>query len=189
MTHPPDPKRAAQLTLLAIAAAGSSAVLWRASPDDGGDRGPAALSRAYYLDDAELIGTDIDGSILYRVQANEASQAIDDESIEMTDVRMLYEPAADIPWKLRANRGRIPPDGNIISLEGDVVVTSRRAEGPTTIIRTTHMDVDPAARLASTDQPVEIEYDGRIVNATGMNAELETNRLDLLSNVNGKFTP
>ena len=41
----------------------------------------------------------------------------------------------------------------------------------------------------TTDEPVELEFDGRVINATGMQANLETNELKLLADVNGKFMP
>ncbi|NOR20879.1 MAG: hypothetical protein GQ538_12415, partial [Xanthomonadales bacterium] len=51
------------------------------------------------------------------------------------------------------------------------------------------LSIDPATRQATTQQKVVIEYNGRELNATGMNADFEANQLDLLSNVNGKFSP
>jgi LPS export ABC transporter protein LptC len=152
-----------------------------------------------------------DGNILYRVTAAEAAQSLDDESIRMTDVHLIYEPASDIPWDMVADTGRIPPDGNIIQLEGRVLAVSRDGNESATTIRTSYLEVDPERRTANTEarvivefdkrkvnatglqadleRNVIVEFDKRKVNATGLQADLERNKFKLLSNVNGKFFP
>ncbi len=147
------------------------------------------LSLAYYLDQAELIGTGPDGKILYQVWTQRASQSIDDSGIELDKVRMLYGPPMEMAWELKSKTGRIPADASVIELRGDVVAISATEGTSPTIIRTQRLDIDPATRQASTKNKVELEFDGRIINATGMHANFETNEIKLLSNVNGKFTP
>ena len=124
-----------------------------------------------------------------RVTAAEAAQSLDDESIRMTDVHLIYEPASDIPWDMVADTGRIPPDGNIIQLEGRVLAVSRDGNESATTIRTSYLEVDPERRTANTEARVIIEFDKRKVNATGLQADLKRNKFNLLSNVNGKFFP
>ncbi|MEE8236329.1 MAG: LPS export ABC transporter periplasmic protein LptC, partial [Gammaproteobacteria bacterium] len=85
--------------------------------------------------------------------------------------------------------GRIPPDGNIIQLEGRVLAVSRDGNESATTIRTSYLEVDPERRTANTEARVIIEFDKRKVNATGLQADLERNKFKLLSNVNGKFFP
>ena len=48
----------------------------------------------------------------------------------MEDIAVQYEPAAEVPWELTADRGRVPPGGTLIILTGEVVArTPTAAEG------------------------------------------------------------
>ena len=51
------------------------------------------------------------------------------------------------------------------------------------------LDIDPGAYKAETDTRVQIRIGSRSLTATGMLALLQENRLELKSNVSGKFVP
>ena len=186
--YTPDPRNITRLVLL-LAGAGISSLMLMETEDTDKKKSKPELSLAYYLDQAELIGTGPDGNILYQVWTKRAAQTLGDESVNMEEVRMVYGPPDGLPWELSANNGRIPGDASIIELSGNVVASSGRTRQDTTTIRTDNLSIDPATRQATTQQKVVIEYDGRELNATGMQADFEANRLNLLSNVNGKFAP
>ena len=186
--YTPEPRNFIRLVLLAAGATISSLMLVNTWTTEEKQSKPE-LSLAYYLDKAELVGTGPDGKILYQVWTHRAQQTMGDESINMDDVRMVYGPTDGLPWKLEANKGKIPADASTIELSGNVIATSGRSKADTTTIRTDKLSIDPATRQATTQQKVVIEYNGRELNATGMNADFEANQLDLLSNVNGKFAP
>ena len=57
------------------------------------------------------------------------------------------------------------------------------------ILRTERLDIEPDTRNAMTTEDVTLEFEGRQIDATGMQANFETNSLKLLSNVNGRFLP
>ena len=177
------------LTLLALlfGAVASGFVLMRSDPDQAKVDSAPRLGIGYYMNEAELFGTGDDGRVLYRVSARTASQSFDDGVIDMEEVRVIYDPLADIPWQLTAVSGRIPVDSNIIQLTGDVVAeTMDDGEDPTTI-RTDYLELDAETFIASTQHKVAIDKSGNRVFATGMRAYLKEDRLELVSNVNGKF--
>jgi LPS export ABC transporter protein LptC len=178
-----------KLGLLFIGATASAVLLFKADPEpDAGDSVPR-LSIAFYLNQAQLIGTGKDGKILYRVNTASAKQNLEDSSVDMNDVYMTYEPAGNIPWNLAADSGRIPPDGKFIELSGRVIAISQTAVDPATIIRTTQLEVEPETSIARSEHQVIVEREGEQVNGTGLEADLKTNHIQLLSNVNGKFSP
>jgi LPS export ABC transporter protein LptC len=174
---------------LLVGATISGIVLIRSRPVTSEAATATNLGVAYYLKKAELTGMGKDGKVLYRVTADEAAQRLDDESIGLTDVHLIYDPASDIPWDMVADTGRIPSGGNIIHLEGRVLAVSREGDESATTIRTNYLEVDPDRRTANTEARVVIEFDEQRVNATGLQADLERNKFKLLSNVNGKFFP
>lgn len=177
------------LTALLIGAVASGVLLFRSGPEEPADEQGPRLGIGYFMTDARLVGTGEDGRALYRVSAANASQNLADGAVEMEEVRMIYDPLADIPWDVRADAGRMPPDGNIIELEGNVVATTREGDRAPTTIRTDYLEMDPETFVAQTSRKVTVEYEGRNVYATGMRLYLRDDRLQLISNVNGKFVP
>lgn len=184
----PELRNVVTLTLLLTGALVSSYVVIDGWENEERQEKPE-LSLAYYLDSAELIGTGPDGKILYQVWTKSAAQSVGDNSIQLNDVEMRYRPPNGLAWELNSRRGRIPADADTIELIDNVVARSRDTDKNFTTITTSRLDINPATRLATTDQPVSIDYNGRKINATGMRANFEKNQLSLLSNVNGKFLP
>ncbi len=183
LTHP------LTLFLLALGAVGSAILLLRnTSGDDEPETGPR-LSIGYYMNQAQLSGTGEDGRILYRASAAVAAQDLEDGTVNLTDVHLTYDPVTDIPWVLNAKNGRIPRDGTIIELEGNVVAqTSEEGEDPMTI-RTDYLELDTETYIADTQHKVAIDYTGNRVFAVGMRAYLKEDRMQLHSDVHGKFFP
>jgi LPS export ABC transporter protein LptC len=188
MINLPEPRAILSLVFLLAGAAASIYISSQPWDERETERRPE-LSLAYYLDQAELIGTGEDGEILYQVSTRRAAQRPDDETIEMDQVHMIYGAPTALPWELNADSGRIPADASVIELIGNVVAISSEEGKAPTIIRTQRLDIDPMTRQASTNEKVQLEFGDRILNATGMEANFETNKLDLLADVNGKFAP
>jgi LPS export ABC transporter protein LptC len=188
-----------RLALLVVAAVASTWLVFR-------DRAPEAkapdsprLGLGYYVRDARLTGSGPDGRILYRVSAAAAEQALADGTITMQDVAVDYEPAAQVPWKLRAERGQIPPDRNIIELSGEVTAmtdvspaaagSGDRSSAAPLQIRTDYLELDPEAYVARTERPVAVERDRDTLRARGMRVYLKQDRLQFSSEVRGRFLP
>ena len=191
-----------RFTLLLGGALLTSFILFRnPSTDDATPAGPR-LGFGYYVKEAKLTGTGPDGQILYRVTTTAAEQGLADGTITMRDVTVDYEPTAQVPWKLRADRGRIPPDRNIIELVGDVVATTEatavspadaaakgRASTAPLLIRTDYLELDPEAYIARTERFVAVERDRDTLLARGMRVYLKQDRLQFNAEVRGRFLP
>ena len=65
---------------------------------------------------------------------------------------------------------------------------SRPADGPQTWIRTEYLELDPAAYLASTDRGVTVERARDRLTARAMRFYLKQDRLQLDTDVQGRFT-
>lgn len=177
------------LIILTICAVSSGALLMRNTSEDVETISPPRLSIGYYMNDAELIGTGDSGKILYRLRTTNASQNFESGVVNMRDVHVIYEPEAAIPWDLRADTGEIPPSANIIRLTGNVVATTQDDNDSRMTIRTNFLELDTETYIANTPRKVTIDYLQHRVFATGMRAYFKEDRLQLLSDVNGKFLP
>jgi lipopolysaccharide export system protein LptC len=187
---------------LAVLLAGALATTWLvfSSPSTEVEESPGPrLGLGYYVQDARLTGSGPDGRILYRVSAAAAEQLLADGTITMRDVAVDYEPAAQVPWKLRADRGQIPPDRNIIELAGDVTAATTvgrpttgvrgRSSAAPLLIRTDYLELDPEAYVARTERMVAVERDRDTLRARGMRVYLKQDRLQFNSEVRGRFLP
>ena len=184
----PNPRTIGTFVLL-IAAALISSVVFNRSQQPVNETLSDQLSLAYYLDSAELSGTDSNGEMLYQVWTDHASQVTEDDSITMRKVRMIYTPNGPQAWNLVANSGRIPADASVIELNGNVVVKSGQTNIAATTIRSQHLVLNPATRKAQTQESVVVNYNGQNINATGLKADLKNNRLQLLADIHGSFAP
>jgi len=175
------------LLLIAAIASGMLVLSTDTKEEDRTER--PRLGLGYYMNDAELVGTGPDGRTLYRVKTNSATQLPDQDVIELDSVRVNYDPATEIPWTLRAKKGQILSDRNIIQLTGDVIAATQNEAEEQVLITTEYLELNTETYIADTDKDVTIEYTNNQVDATGMRAFLKEDRVQLLSNVNGSFNP
>jgi LPS export ABC transporter protein LptC len=179
-------RTAVLIAVLAVAAA-ASWYLTRQNRDAATQQSQNIVNRGYYLKSARILGTGPDGTLLYEIKADRAEQKAD-ESIEFTDVSVRYSPQSDVPWTLSADSAIIGQDRQQVILQGNVLaVSSKGFSGDETEIETQYLEQNPETYVAETDDRVHIRIGSRSLSATGMLASLKENRLQLRSNVSGKF--
>jgi len=143
----------------------------------------------FYLRSARILGTDDDGQLLYEIEAEYGEQREKNE-IELQNVRIHYSSTANVPWTINADEAMISGNLDLLRLRGHVVAVSGEGfSGQVTEIRAPLLDIDPGNYKAETDARVQIRIGSRSLTATGMLALLQQNRLQLKSNVSGKFVP
>lgn len=177
------------LLLLAGGALASGFLLWQLQEPEDERRSLRQLGTGYYLKTAELVGTGADGEVLYRIRTRELQQDADRGGVALTQVTLQYSPAAAVPWELTADTGSMPPDSDILQLSGEVVAVTREDSGEPATIRTDYLEIDPQTFVAYTHRPVAIDLSGGRILATGMRVFLKEDRLQLIADVTGTFTP
>ncbi len=184
-----SPKNFLLFTMLIAGAVGS---WYLARPDKAETDADAEFDSAYlgyYLKSARILGTGEDGNLLYEIEADRAEQR-SDSRIDFTDVRIRYSPESNVPWTVNADEATLSEGSPRVTLRGHVRAFSERGFGDTdTEIRTQYLELDPERYLAETDERVQIRIGARSLTATGMLASLDTNEVELKSNVSGKFAP
>ncbi len=148
-----------------------------------------ATPDGYYLKSARILGTGTDGRLLYEIEAAYAEQ-LDGADIAFQNVRIRYLQGAQVPWVLHADTATVSHNQQRVILRGHVrAVNSEGFDGKVTEIRTEYLEFEPNAYRAQTQARVQIRIGARSLTATGMLALLQENRLELKSNVSGKFVP
>lgn len=145
--------------------------------------------RGYYLKGARILGTDADGTLLYEIEAERAEQ-LPDQRIEFAEVRIRYSPESDVPWTINSDTAILLPDAQRVLLEGNVTALSERdVAAEETEIRSPYLELDPDNFIAKTDARVEIRIGTQSITGIGMLASLDNDRVELRSNVSGRFIP
>jgi lipopolysaccharide export system protein LptC len=146
-------------------------------------------SDGFYLRSARILGTDVDGNLLYSIEA-EFAQQYENKDIELQNVQLRYSADAGVPWTINADTATLIDEESLLRLSGHVTAVSNEGfEGEVTEIRAPQLDIDPNSYRAETSSRVQIRIGSRSLTATGMLALLQDNRLQLKSNVSGKFVP
>lgn len=143
----------------------------------------------FYLKSARILSTDEKGHLLYEIAADFVEQQPSNE-IAMQNVQISYAANSQVPWIIHADAATISEDQSMLRLSGHVIAVSNEGfAGQVTEIRAPQLDIEPNIYTAETDSRVQIRIGSRSLTATGMLALLQDNRLQLRSNVNGKFVP
>jgi len=146
---------------------------------------------AYYLRGAVLEQTDATGRVEIRVTADRAVQDPASRNVRLETLRVDYFLATPArTWVMTAAEGTLPREGRIVLLAGDVRLQgSETGRGEQATIRTERLRLDIDRSLATTDAPVRMELARHALTARGLEADLKADRVQLESEVNGRFTP
>ena len=143
----------------------------------------------FYLRSARILGTGDDGELLFEIEAEYGEQR-ENNDIELQNVRIKYSNSANVPWTIIADVAMVSDNLDLLRLSGHVIAVSEEGfSGEVTEIRAPVLDIEPGSYKAETDARVQIRIGSRSLTATGMLALLQENRLQLKSNVSGKFVP
>ena len=176
------------LALLLGLAAGS---WWLAQRDDEHPerQAPPLAQPGYYLTDATLEQTDAAGRLTLRVRSARAAQEGLQGPVRLDQIEVHYFPEPGQDWLMTSSAGSLPAGGRVVELEGDVRLRAAAAAAASgAIVRTEHLSLDIDSTLATTTDPVRIEFGPHAVVARGLRADLKHEKLRLESAVNGTFT-
>ena len=135
---------------------------------------------------AELIQTGDDGRPLFRLEAERIAQPAPQGLIFLTDPMLQYQPAGGNPWVVTATRGELPQTARSAELAGAVHAEGKPI-GSNEVLRidTDVLHVDMTNQLATTTDPVRINWADRLLRGRGMRADLLNGRLSLFADVSG----
>lgn len=144
---------------------------------------------SYYLRDALIRRMDDEGRVLYRVYAEFAEERPEERALLLERVRVEYRETEEIPWQIEAGRALVYFDAQTLELEGGVeLARDSAARGMPASVRTEQLRLEPQRRVAIADGEVSFTFGGSTLTATGLMAYLDEDRLELRSNVQGRFT-
>ncbi|TQV80176.1 LPS export ABC transporter periplasmic protein LptC [Exilibacterium tricleocarpae] len=188
---------------LAVFAALTLAVvlLWESPPTDllgaPAEPAPAATYPSIYLTGVEVVQFDEQGTVNYRFNAERSDhfqrkpgrQTAGDYT-EITTPYFIFYNNEGPPRYVRAREGHTDALGQVITLTQDVRVWQKNVdEQLQSELTTPKLVVRPDDQYAETDKPVRMLGADGEVDAIGMKAYFDQDRIELLSRVRGVHEP
>lgn len=182
-------RSALNLALAVLALALVSAAVWqwrqRQAP-------PAAVVQRsdYVLRDFELTTLDAQGQESFTVRGPYLQRDIGGKSISLVQPRFSFPGSDSDRWQARADAAWVSPSADQVHLMGAV-----RMDGPPTPagvgtrFETERLVVFPDDSRASTPQRVTVTQGDSILTGTGLDADLQAKRFQLLNDVKGRYAP
>jgi lipopolysaccharide export system protein LptC len=176
------------LLTLAVLAAGSWWLNQRL------DAGPGEIDErpapdGFYMTEAEITTAGPDGLPQYRVIADEIRQLALGGPTELHDVRVEYNIYSPSPWLMTAPHGLLSDDQSLLELWGGVEVIGESGDHGRAAVATERLEIDTATHIARSRVLVDLALGEQRVSGVGMVAYLLEERLQLQSEVHGRFLP
>lgn len=138
---------------------------------------------------------DAEGRLNYHLTSEKAehyqpnpNRATEQDYTLIKQPRIRLYPADAEPWFARANRGRSDADAENVQLLGDVRAWQEN-EQDFAELTTSELWLQPTKEYAHTDKAVKIRAAQGTTDAIGMQADLSSERIELLAQVRSLFLP
>ncbi|MBV1880385.1 MAG: LPS export ABC transporter periplasmic protein LptC [Pseudomonadales bacterium] len=127
-----------------------------------------------------------DGKLQYEMEANQLIHYPTNDATELDSPVLKFESEVKGSWTVQSERGFVATDGNIVELNGNVLLTRQATleDSVTMATETLYLHLDK--EFAETTKPVIISSTNTTVEAVGMQADFTDNRLILVSKVRGR---
>ena len=171
------------LILLVVAVlAGWAIIRQRASLQATGE---AEARPDYILHDFEIITLKKDGSEGFTLQAPKLARTPDNHEMNIDQPTFLFPDKSGNRWRSRSATGWVNSEGNEVRLRGNVVLDNPGGKRMT--VQTEALNVYPDANRATSDQQVTITQPGATIRGRGLEAQLDTQRVTLKSEVRARY--
>lgn len=176
----------AGLVLLAIALVSGWSAWNHRDRRAGAPAGPERSS--YTLRDFEMVALDKQGQESVTLRAPYMQSGRDESYTVQTPLFFIPDRHGQ-HWQMRSKTAWVSPGGEELRLIDDVVGTSPQETATPTRFETTRLDVLTRQNLAVTEQPVTVTQPGSILTGRGFEANLDTRRYRLKSQVKSRYVP
>ncbi len=144
----------------------------------------------YFIGDFTATMYDAEGLANYKIKAKYLQHFPDDDTIEITDLKINYHDNNNQTWLTTANKGVGYKNIEVLHLSGAVQIENLSENPDKKLVLTTDkLRIDFRTRQASTDTGVKILGKNSTINAIGMNIDLNNGKLNLKSQARGHYVP
>ncbi|MDQ7017339.1 MAG: LPS export ABC transporter periplasmic protein LptC, partial [Gammaproteobacteria bacterium] len=140
----------------------------------------------FFLHNFSIHQFDSDGSKQQLLQGSHLKHYPDDDSTQVRTAHIKLQTSAQATWIIDARRAHLSRNGEQIVLNDNVVMQRLAFKQLEPLkLETQTLHLDSIENRAKSDQAVQLSSENWLWNAIGMTAELNENKLTLLSQVKG----
>ena len=178
----------AALAVLLVLAASSAWILHDLEPELLSGEDPPVQVPDFFLENFVTTIRDEQGRPTQRIEAVHMAYFPETGTRELTWPRLTMYRDDATPWQARSERGWLSASGDVMLLQGEVLIWRNDRDGdPRIEISTRDLRVLPETDYGETDQPVVVTTRHSRSRGVGMRAWLEKGRLELRSQVHTVF--
>jgi len=174
------------LVLLAIAIAAGWAIIRQRA--DLRATGPADARPDYVLHDFQIITLQKDGTEGFTLQAPKLARTAGNHEMNIEQPTFLFPDKNGDRWRSRSATGWVNGEGSEVRLRGNVILDNPGGDKGMRV-ETQSLDVFPDADRATTPDQVTITQPGATIRGRGLEAQLDTQRVTLKSEVRPQYAP
>ncbi|MBP6597688.1 MAG: LPS export ABC transporter periplasmic protein LptC [Arenimonas sp.] len=144
----------------------------------------------YVLRDFELTSLDESGRESFTVRGPYLQRDVGGRSISLVQPRFSFPDADGGRWDARSDAAWVSPDADQVQLMDRVeMVGPPSPAGISTRFETERLTVFPDLHEASSELRVTVTQGDSILSGTGLRADMQARRFQLLSDVKGRYAP
>jgi lipopolysaccharide export system protein LptC len=177
------------ILLLALIAAATGWLLWQLRDQAPPTELLGPPRSDYSLDDFELVALDADGREAFFATGPRLARHPQLGTIDIEQPRFAFPDRDGAVWTSRAERAWLNREGSELRLHDAVELLGPPDDDAPMRLTTERLDVFPRDNRVATEAAVTITEPGSILRARGLRAELDTRRVELLSEVKIRHEP
>ena len=144
----------------------------------------------YFISNFKATMYDKSGAANYRIAAQYLEHFPDTDTIEMQHLNIEYIDTVQDVWQAASEAGIGYKNTEIMHLSGNVKIKRQTADPDKLLLmETDKLHIDFTNKHAATDTKVKITGKNSIINAIGMDVNLDTGTLSLKSQARGRYVP
>ena len=175
-------------SLLAVATVAGLAV-WDLRPK-AQQRAATASRSDYILENFELTSLDENGKESFSVKAPHLERDRGGKSLTIQLPQFSFPDKKEGRWLATSTSAWVAEKGVEVRLTNKVEMLGPPSPlGEITRFSTEHLQIFPKQDLALSEDPVTISRANSILHGTGLRADMQTHRIQLLANVKGRYAP
>jgi lipopolysaccharide export system protein LptC len=175
------------LLVLAVVLVGAAVWQWRQQQVPPT---PAPQRSDYVLRDFEMTAMDSLGRESFTVRGPYLQRDVAGRSISLVQPRFSFPDAGGGRWDARSDAAWVSPDADMVKLLDQVrMVGPPSPAGISTRLETERLTVFPDRNEATSERRVTVTQGDSILSGTGLRADMQAKRFQLLSDVKGRYAP
>ena len=144
----------------------------------------------YYLKNFTATTMDQLGKPAYQVKASQLEHFPDNDSMVLQQPRFSFYRNNKITWTAQADEALVLNNSEIIQLNGRVILNQVQQAGikePPIHLTAEQLTIEPGENIAHTKSDIKLTQGKNYIQATGMRADLDKNKIEFLSNTRSHY--